>query len=165
MRRWSSAAVACGVGCVGLLAVGPDALGASATSAALAASSASAGSGLAVKVTPNRGLVGGEAVTLAGRGLSRSGGATSQTWFVIECTDAVHGRMDPATDTAHCDVTAAQAIKVAHNGTFSTTYHVVTGIVGDGYCGTPGHLTCVLSVGTAAARGTVVRIAFRAPTS
>jgi len=39
-----------------------------------------------------------------------------------------------------------------------------TGIVGDGYCGTPGHLTCVLSVGTAAGRGTVVRIAFRAPT-
>jgi len=44
--------------------------------------------------------------------------------------------MDPSTDTPHCDVTDAQAIKVRANGTFSAHFRVETGIIGDGYCAT-----------------------------
>ena len=33
--------------------------------------------------------------------------------------------------------------------------------VGDGYCGTAGHATCVLGVGTAQGLGTIVRIMFK----
>ena len=71
---------------------------------------------------------------------------------------------NPSTDTPHCDITAAQALKVAHNGdTFNARYKVTTGIIGDGYCGTAGHATCVIGVGTAQGLGTVVRISSRAP--
>ena len=71
--------------------------------------------------------------------------------------------MNPATDTPHCDITHAQAIRVSPNGTFSSHYRVTTGIIGDGYCGTAGHATCVIGVGTAQGLGTVVRITFKTP--
>ena len=70
--------------------------------------------------------------------------------------------MNPATDTPHCDLTDAQSLHVTRNGTFSARFRVRTGIVGDGYCGTAGHATCVLGVGTAEGLGTVVRIRFKA---
>ena len=58
------------------------------------------------------------------------------TWFVTECTAAVRGRMNPATDTPHCDITDAQAIRVSSNGhRFGSHYRLRTGIIGDGYCG------------------------------
>jgi hypothetical protein len=168
MGRLSSAAVAGGVGCLLAIALvladrGPGLLGTSGASPALAAPAGTAASGLFVRVTPKRGLVGGEAVTVAGRGLSRATGRADATWFVVECTAAVQGHMDPSTDTLHCDLTAAQPVKVTRNGSFSATYRVVTGIVGDGYCGTTGHLGCVLVVGTAEGRGTTVRITFKGP--
>ena len=119
--------------------------------------------GLSVKVTPDRGLVNGQAVTVSGRGLTRTDGGTNLTWFATECTAAVHGRMNPSTDTPHCDVTDAQAIRVGHNGTFSTKFRVRSGIVGDGYCGTAGHASCVIGVGTVKGQGTVVRISFATP--
>ena len=71
--------------------------------------------------------------------------------------------MDPATDTAHCDITHALALRVSAKGTFSSRYRLTTGIIGDGYCGTAGHATCVLGVGTAQGLGTVVRITFKTP--
>jgi hypothetical protein len=157
MRRWTSAAVAaCGVGCAGLLVV-PPVLG----SSVAAAASAPAAS---VRVSPTHDLVAGQAVHISGRGLALTAGGAVLTWFVVECTSAVQGRMNPENDTDHCDVTGARRIRVAHNGSFATTFHVVTGIVGDGYCGTPGHLSCVLAVSTASGRGTVTRIGFKAPT-
>src|SRR5580700_2804611 len=71
---------------------------------AIPASPARAGSsGLVVKVTPTRGLVDRQTVTLTGRGLT-AGGGNARTWFVAECTVAVRGRMNPATDTPHCDL-------------------------------------------------------------
>ncbi len=147
MQRWSAAAVTA-AGLVG--------------TAILAAPAPAGAAGIAVKVTPDRGLVDEQIVTISGRGLPGSGGSP-QTWFVAECTAAVRGRMNPSTDTPHCDLTRAQPLHVARNGTFSAHYRVVTGIIGDGYCGTPGHATCVLGVGTAQGLGTVVRISFKTP--
>ena len=71
--------------------------------------------------------------------------------------------MNPSTDTPHCDVTDAQAIRVRTNGTFTAHFRVETGIIGDGYCATPGHPSCVIGVGNAQGQGTVVKITFKNP--
>jgi hypothetical protein len=147
MHRWSTAA-AIAAGLVGT---------------ALTASAPASAAGITVKVTPNRGLVNEETVTISGRGLQAPGGGGSRTWFVAECTAAVRGRMNATTDTPHCDLTDAQPLHLARNGTFSAHYRVTIGIVGDGYCGTPGHPNCVLGIGTAEGLGTVVRITFKTP--
>ena len=117
-------------------------------------------SGVYAKVSPNQHLTHGEWVTVSGHGLPHIKG---QTWFVDQCTAKVQHRMNPRTDTQHCDLTAAKIIKLGRNGSFSLRYRVITGIVGDGYCGTQGHLTCVLTVADAAGGGTVVKVDFRAP--
>ena len=52
---------------------------------------------------------------------------------------------------------------MARNGTFTARFRVMTGIIGDGYCGTPGHATCVIGVGDVQGQGTVVRITFKVP--
>ncbi len=146
MHRWSVAAVAL-AGAIG---------------GAVPALPAQAGTtGLFVKVTPAQGLASGQTVTVSGRGLSKSAVDAPLTWFVTECTAAVRGRMDPATDTPHCDITHAQTLRVSARGTFSSRYRLTTGIIGDGYCGTAGHATCVIGVGTAQGAGTVVRISFK----
>ncbi|HEY5383857.1 MAG TPA: hypothetical protein VIJ56_01375 [Acidimicrobiales bacterium] len=149
MQRWS---------------VGVTALAGVLGAAVLTALPAQAGTaGMFVKVTPSQGLKTGQRVTVSGRGLPRSAGTSPQTWFLTECTVAVRGRVDPSTDTPHCDITHAQAIKVTKSGTFTTHYRLTTGIIGDGYCGTAGHATCVIGVGTAQGLGTVVRITFKTP--
>ena len=151
MHRWSAAPlVLSGLLCAAVL----GGLAASATPAGAA-------TGISVKVSPDRGLVHGQTVTISGRGLARSSDGKPLTWFAAECTAAVQGRMDPSTDTPHCDVTDAQAIKVRANGTFSTHFRVETGIIGDGYCATPGHASCVIGVGNVEGQGTVVKITFR----
>jgi hypothetical protein len=156
MSRWSTHAS--GLGAVVAWAV--------VASIVLLAGPASAGtSGMSVKVSPNRGLVNGEMVTISGHGLARSDDGDSLTWFATECTASVRGRMNPSTDTPHCDVTDAQAIRVSRSGSFSTKFRVRSGIVGDGYCGTAGHATCVIGVGTAKGQGTVVRLNFATPPS
>jgi hypothetical protein len=140
------------------LALGALALGL----AGLGVEPASAAS-VSVKVRPSSNLTNGKTVTITGRGLVTSYQGAAQTWFATECTPAVHGHLDPQTDTPHCDITHAVTIKVSHNGTFTSRYHVVAGIIGDGYCGTVGHLTCVIGIGTAQGLGTVVRVSFKPP--
>jgi hypothetical protein len=149
MYRWSVAAVAlAGIACAGALVTAP----------------AQAGTpGIVVKVTPSQGLRAGQSVAVTGHGLPKSSGGSRQTWFITECTTAVHGRVNPATDTPHCDISSAQALRVSAGGTFSSHYRLTTGIIGDGYCGTSGHATCVIGVGTAQGLGTVVRITFKTP--
>jgi Neocarzinostatin family len=148
MRGWLRA----GVALAGAVAI-----------AALALPLAAGASGLVVKVTPNQGLKPGQTVTVSGHGLPKSPKGSPRTWFVTECTAAVRGRMNPATDTPHCDISNAQALRVSASGWFSSKYHLVTGIIGDGYCGTDGHSTCVIGVGDAQGQGTVVRITFKVP--
>jgi hypothetical protein len=151
MYRWRAAAV--GVACLSL----PGAV------LAFLASSPAGASGLSVHVTPSRGLVNAQSVTVSGRGLARTYAGKPLTWFLAECTATVQGRMNPSNDTPHCDVTEAKAIRLSRRGTFSTRFHVETGIVGDGYCGSDGHDTCVISIGNARGQGTVVHITFRDP--
>jgi hypothetical protein len=124
------------------------------------ASAGATGTVVSVKVSPDRGLVNGQIVTVSGRGLSRTATGSGLTWFITQCTASVHGRVNPSTDTPHCDVTDAKAISVSHNGSFSTKFRVRAGIVGDGYCGTAGHTSCVIGVSTAKGQGTVVKISF-----
>jgi hypothetical protein len=146
MQRWTVALVALAGG----------------VAAAVPALPAQAGTpGMVVKITPNQGLKAGQMVTVSGHGLPKASGGKPQTWFVTECTAVVRGRVDPATDTPHCDITHAMALKVNGKGTFNSRYRLRTGIIGDGYCGTPGHATCVIGVGTAQGAGTVVRITFK----
>ena len=144
-------------------ALGATVLFAVASSVLLAGPASAGTSRLSVKVSPDRGLVNGQTVTVSGRGLSHSSGGSGLTWFVTECTAAVHGRVNLSVDTPHCDVTDARGIKVSHDGTFSTKFRVRAGIVGDGYCGTSGHTSCVIGVLTAKGQGTVVTISFAAP--
>jgi hypothetical protein len=150
-RRWAAAMV------LGLFAA------VTATSAVAFGAARAGAASVAIKATPNSGLVNGQTVTISGRGLVHSYHGTTQTWFATECTGPAQGRMNPTADTPHCDITNAKAIRVARNGTFAIRFRVVTGIIGDGYCGTAGHLTCVIGVGTAQGLGTVVRIRFKAP--
>ena len=131
--------------------------------AALAAPTPAGASGLSVKVSPNHGLANGQTVVITARGLARTADGKPLTWFAVECTAAVTGRLNPSTDTSHCNVTAAHALKVAHNGSATARFKVTTGIIGDGYCGTAGHTTCVIGVGTALGQGTVVRVTFKSP--
>jgi len=142
--------------------VGVTALAGVLGSAVLPALAAQAGTPrMVVKVTPSQGLKAGQMVAVSGHGLPKSAGTAPQTWFLTECTVVVRGRMNPSTDTPHCDITHAQALKVTKSGTFNARYRLTTGIIGDGYCGTTGHATCVLGVGTAQGMGTVVRISFK----
>jgi hypothetical protein len=120
-------------------------------------------SGIVVKVTPNQGLKPGQTVVVSGHGLPKSSGGSTRTWFVTECTTAVHGRMNPFTDTPHCDISDARALRVSPKGTFISHYRLTTGIIGDGWCGTAGHAACVIGVGTAQGLGTVVRVTFKTP--
>ena len=153
--RWSPRAPV--LGAVVVCAVG---------SSILLGGPASAGTtGLSVKVSPDRGLVNDQVVTVSGHGLSRAATGSGLTWFITECTAAVRGHLNPATDTPHCDVTDARAIQVRHDGSFSTKFRVLTGIVGDGYCGTDGHPSCVIGVSTAKGQGTVVKITFATTTT
>jgi hypothetical protein len=73
--------------------------------------------------------------------------------------------MNLTTDTPHCNVADAQAVRVAHNGAFSIRFRVHSGIVGDGYCGTPGHASCVIAVGTVKGQGAVAKISFVTPSA
>jgi Neocarzinostatin family len=150
MDRWRAAAV--GIACV-----------LPAATLVLLSSSPAGASGLSVRVSPSRGLVNGQSVTISGRGLARTYAGKPLTWFVAECTATVRGRMNPSTDTPHCDVTEAKAIHLSSHDTFTTHFHVETGIIGDGYCGSDGHDSCVISVGNARGQGTVVHISFRDP--
>ncbi len=155
MHRWSVAPfVLSGLLCASVLGI-----------LAAPATPASGASGVSVKVTPNKGLVDGQTVTVTGRGLARSSDGKPLTWFAAQCTAAVQGRMNPSTDTSHCDITAAQAIRVRTNGTFTSRFRVQTGIIGDGYCEPPGHASCVIGVGNAQGQGTVVKITFKSPPS
>ncbi len=121
--------------------------------------------GMVIKVSPNRDLKSGQTVTVTGHGLPKEAGTGQGTWFVTECTTAVRGHVNPDTDTPHCGISDARALKVGTSGTFKARYRLTAGIIGDGYCGTAGHASCVIGVGTAKGLGTVVRITFKVPPS
>ncbi len=155
MHRWAVAGVVAAFGCgtgTALLSDGP-----------LAAPAGAASPGSSVTVSPSRGLAAGQLLTITGKAFPRPGSGANVTWFVTQCTAAVHGRLNASTDSSHCDLTNARAVHLSKNGSFTAHYRVETGIVGDGYCGTAGHLTCIIGVGTADGTGVVVKVTFRTP--
>jgi hypothetical protein len=157
MHRWAVAGVAATLGC------GTATLVCAPAAAPAGAATHRSSTSPSVTVSPSRGLTEGQTVTITGKGFPKPGSGSTLTWFVTQCTAAVHGHLNASTDTPHCDVTSAKAVHLTKNGTFTAHYRVETGIIGDGYCGTAGHLTCIMGVGTATGTGTVVKITFRSP--
>jgi hypothetical protein len=117
-------------------------------------------SGIVVKVSPAKGLKNGQTVKVVGSGLPVTTSGKKNAFFADECNALVTGELTVA-DTPHCDVTLAKSLKVSKKGAFTTTFKVATGTVGDGMCGVPGHLTCVIGVGDVAGQGTVAKITFK----
>jgi hypothetical protein len=154
MHRWRSAVV---VAAMFSVVLGATTLIGTAT--------AGASSALTVHVTPKKGLVNGQSVVISGKGLAKTYQGKAETWFVTECNADVQGTLNATADEKHCDISLAKQLTVSAKGTFSTHFAVATGVVGDGSCGTAGHLSCVIGVGTIQSQGTVVRITFKAPTT
>jgi hypothetical protein len=117
-------------------------------------------SGISLKASPSKGLTNGKTVKVTAKGLPVTTKGKKNSFFVAECNSLVTGSLSLA-DESHCDISTAKAIKVSKKGSFSGKFKVVTGKVGDGYCGTAGHLTCVIGVGDIAGQGTVVNITFK----
>ena len=117
-------------------------------------------SGISVKVSPAKGLSNGKVVTVSGTGLPATTNGKKNSFFLTECNAAVTGQLSLA-DEPHCDVSLAKGLKVSKKGAFKTTFKVTTGTVGDGSCGMPGHLTCVIGVGDTAGQGAVANITFK----
>jgi hypothetical protein len=155
MHRWAVASVVAALGCGTGSALLSD--------VAPTAPAGAAAAGSSITVSPSRGLTTGQLLTITGKGFPKPGSGTNMTWFVTQCTAAVHTRLNASTDTPHCDLTNAKAVRVSKNGTFTAHYRVETGIVGDGYCGTAGHLTCIIGVGSADRIGVAVKVTFRTP--
>jgi hypothetical protein len=117
-------------------------------------------SGVQVKASPSKGLVNGQTIKVAGKGLPVTTNGKKNDFFADECNALVTGKLSPA-DTPHCDVALAKGLKVSSKGAFSTTFKVATGKIGDGMCGVAGSLTCVIGVGDVGGQGTVVKITFK----
>src|SRR5580698_3035129 len=100
-------------------------------------------SGVSIKVSPAKGLANNQVVKVSGSGLPVTTKGKKNSFFLDECNSAVTGQLSVA-DEPHCDVSVAKALKVSKKGSFTTTFKVVTGTVGDGTCGVAGHLTCVI---------------------
>jgi len=133
-----------------------------AAASVLAGAGAAGASGISVKVSPSKGLVNAQTVTITGSGLGKTTHGSTSTWFADECNALVTGKLTTA-DTPHCDVSVAKTLTVSKSGSFTSKFTVATGTVGDGVCGVTGHLTCVIGIGTASGKGTVVKITFKAP--
>jgi hypothetical protein len=113
-----------------------------------------------IRVQPANGLHNGQKVKVTGAGLPATTGGKANSFFITECNKAVKGALS-LSDESHCAVAWAKAVKVSHGGTFSTTYVVRTGKVGDGTCA-PGGATrqCVLGVGDIGGQGAATAITF-----
>jgi hypothetical protein len=117
-------------------------------------------SGVSVKVSPAKGLANDQVVKVSGSGFPATTKGKKNSFFIDECNAAVTGQLSVA-DESHCDVSVAKALKVSKKGSFTTTFKVVTGTVGDGTCGVAGHLTCVIGVGDTGGQGAVADFTFK----
>jgi hypothetical protein len=127
---------------------------------AVAMAAPAGASGTSVKVSPAKGLTDNETVKVTGKGFPYSTKGKPNSFFATECTGAVTGKLSPA-DASHCDTSHVTIVKVSKKGSFSVTFTVLTGVIGDGMCGTPGHLNCVIGVGDVAGQGAVGKITLK----
>jgi hypothetical protein len=110
-----------------------------------------------VHATPAVGLKNGETVTVTGSGFK-----AHEQIIVLEC-------LAGATGATQCDIADASAVTTTGKGVLpKTTFHVKTGKIGNGSCGTSSSNLkgCVINAGTVSGTDTAtVAIAFRAPRS
>ncbi len=118
---------------------------------------AAGASGPHLSVSPSSGLHSGQVVHLTGTGFPTHAGGKPVSYFVTECNGKVSGSLS-LKDEPYCALSLAKAIKVRPGGTFSTTFTVKEGKVGNGTCGAGAH--CVVGVGDIAGQGAVARITF-----
>ncbi len=106
-------------------------------------------------VHPQSGLRNNQAVRLTGQGF-----APGDHLFIVECLVGAKGQ-------SGCDTSILKPVTANARGAFGPlVYHVHTGRVGSGYCGThPNNLNrCEISVGNARGQdATATRITFRRP--
>jgi hypothetical protein len=115
-----------------------------------------------VKVSPANRLTNNQTIKISGSGLGKSKNGSIVTWFASECTTKGLGvkSLDPDF-SPHCAVTLVKPLRVSPSGRFSLKFKVATGKVGDGDCGVPGHLTCLIAIGTATGRHATAKIKFK----
>jgi hypothetical protein len=118
------------------------------TAAFVLASSAPASAATpTVTASPSTGLVNGQTVTLTG-----SNYEANHAIFVLECHSSA--------GASACDVNHLKTVTTSATGTFSLTFTVVTGAIGDGTCN-PGQ-SCILAAGDASGVGGAAPITFKA---
>jgi len=118
--------------------------------------------GLVVHVTPSRGLVNAQTITVSGTGLPKSHDGSIHTWFVSLCVPkaAKVRNLDPDY-SPYCSPTVVESLHVLPGGTFSAPFKVATGKIGSGHCGVPRHDTCLVAVGTGEGQHVVVTVKFK----
>ncbi len=128
----------------------------------LISSQASALTRPVMKVSPANRLTNNQAVTISGSGLGLSKNGSDVTWFASECTTKALGKgnLDPDF-SPHCSAVLVKPLRVSPRGSFSIKFKVATGKLADGDCGVPGHLTCVIAIGTATGRHVTAKIKFK----
>jgi hypothetical protein len=107
--------------------------------------SAAATSVPSISISPSTGLTNNEQVTITGTGFAPS----EANLVALECNAT-------ATTAAGCNTSALDPITVSATGTFTSTFYVTTGTIGNGSCGTTAaDAACLISVGNSST-GTVV---------
>ena len=106
-------------------------------------------------VSPAANLTKGEAVKVSGTGFT-----PNDEVYLVEC-------MDHASGQSGCDIATATPVTITASGTIpSTNFHVVTGAIGSGTCGTSlsNLKSCAISAGNAGGGDSAsAPISFRAP--
>ncbi len=90
-----------------------------------------------VTITPDIGLLNGQVIRLLG-----SGFAPGTSLVAVECNGRAKG-------VAACDTSASEPITATSSGTFTTSFSVINGTIGDGTCGTSAtDSLCFVAIGT-----------------
>ncbi len=136
--------VALGIAVVGVMALG---------SGLFAPLNASAATKPTVVVTPAKNLKNNEVVKISGKGFT-----PGDSVFVVEC-------LAHATGESSCSLANLVPVTISATGTFpKTSFKVITGKIGTGYCGTKktNLASCAVSVGNAAGKDSAVgKIVFK----
>jgi len=103
------------------------------------------------KATPTTNLVNGTKIKVTGTKWPKN----DKSIAIVECNQAVLA--NPA--EAHCRISGTGAIVITSSGATgvlkAATFKAYVGTVGDGSCGTAGHLTCYLTVADVASMGAI----------
>lgn len=103
---------------------------------ALAASAATA-TVPTITLSPDIGLTYGQVINLSGSGFT-----AGASLIAVECNGQAKG-------VAGCDTSAIEPITVTSSGTFTASFSVITGTIGDGTCGTSAaDSLCFVAIGT-----------------